>query len=172
MTKLVPVVAVLLGLGLWGQNASAGGTSLGLTFAPTGIFVDIPGNQTTVTSTLTATVMGAPGEATFTATFTNSDGFTNPGAIGPLNPTMSPGVCSPPGASFTCMVMDLDFTKPGTTPGTFIFTANGLLTDGISIPQSASFQATVPEPGALALLSLGLVALGVVWRKSAGPKSR
>jgi hypothetical protein len=38
--------------------------------------------------------------------------------------------------------------------------------------QPASFAVTVPEPGALALLSLGLVALGIVWRRSVGAKPK
>ncbi len=170
MTKLIAVVALLLCLGLWDQNASAGvgPPSLVLTFAPTDISVD---GQTTLTSTLTATVINAPPGGTFNAVFT-SPGFTPPDPIGPFNPTMSPGVCSGPGSLFLCSVMNLDFTTPGTPRGTFTFTTTGTVNMGSTVltSQAASFDATVPEPGALALLSLGLVALGVVWRKSAGAK--
>src|ERR1700745_4019116 len=167
MIKRVAFVAVLLCLAVWGETARAGAVSLTVDFNLQSVNIDIFSNQTTVTSALTATINAPPG-ATFSVTsFTNSDGFISPAPTGLLNPSMSPGVCTPPGVTFTCTLMGLDFMRPGIAPGgPFTFTANTVLQDGFTVPVSASFQASIPEPGALALLSLGLVGLGIVWRKS------
>ena len=164
MRKIATVFTVLFCLGL-SHSARAGGgipPDFVLGFALQSIDVNVPGNQTTVTGTFTANVT-APSTAMLTATFTNSDGFSSPVPIGPFNPSISPGVCT---VSFTCTITGLDFTMTGIgfTPTTFVTTAT--LADGFApVVHMASFQASTPEPGALALLSLGLVALGLAHRK-------
>jgi hypothetical protein len=166
MRKIATVVAVLFCLGL-SHGARAGGgipPSFNLGFALASIDVNVPGNQTTVTGTFTANVSApANPDAMLTATFTNSDGFSSPGPIGPFNPTISPGVCT---VSFKCTITGLDFTMTGIGFGPTTFMTTATLADGFgSVIHMASFQASTPEPGALALLSLGVVALGIVHRR-------
>ena len=169
MRKLVTVVVALFCLGL-SHGARAGGgipPSFNLGFALASIDINVPGNQTTVTGTFTANVT-APSTAMLTATFTNSDGFVSPIGIGPFNPNISPGVCT---VAFTCTITGLDFTMPGIGFGTTTFTTTATLADGFApVIHMASFQASTPEPGALALLSLGLVVLGIAHRKVRGRK--
>src|SRR5215470_14476326 len=165
MRKLVTVVVALFFLGL-SHGARAGGgippPSFNLGFALASIDINVPGNQTTVTGTFTANVT-APSTSMLTATFTNSDGFSNPDPIGPFNPSISPGVCT---ASFICTITGLDFTMTGIGFGPTTFVTTATLADGFApVIHTASFQASTPEPGALALLSLGLVALGLAHRK-------
>lgn len=164
MMKFATVVAALFCLGLSHSVRAGGGVppDFNLGFVLQSIDVNVPGNQTTVTGTFTANVT-APSTAVLTATFTNSDGFVSPTPIGPFNPTISPGVCT---VSFTCTIPGLDFTMTGIGFGPTTFVTTATLADGFApVVHTASFQASTPEPGALALLSLGLVAVGLAQRK-------